>query len=509
VAGPDRATDRMEALFHDVPSIWHGIRTVGHARKPRRDIPDEVKKMIRFFRHYIPTKILILVSLELLIILGSIYVGVSTRFENPALLHSGGMDPLLPRAVIFAIVMLVIMAALGLYDWDSHDDVRGTVLRVGASFLIGMFIMGQVFYLAPDLYLGRGVFGVAVLFAASGVLAMRLLLLKTAHIEALKRRVLVLGTGSRAARVESLLKRGNAGSTLHVVGYVPMGGVHHYVDHSRILGEASALTELVRKFNVDEIVLAVRERRGGAMPIAELLECKFQGVRVMELSTFFERENGQLQLESINASWMILSEGFHQGLMRDTVKRVFDVVVSTLMLVAALPIMAVTALAIRLESSGGALYRQERVGLGGVPFTILKFRSMRSDAEKDGKPQWASKDDDRITRVGSFIRKTRIDELPQLFNVFKGDMSFVGPRPERPYFVDDLARQIPYYNVRHTVKPGITGWAQVRYSYGASVEDALEKLQFDLYYVKNHSLFLDLMIIFQTAQVVIWGKGAR
>lgn len=465
--------------------------------------------MIRFFRHYIPTKILILVSMELLIILSSIYVGVSARFADPMAFQQGGIEPILPKAVLFAIVMLIIMAALGLYDWDNHDDIRGTILRVGASFLFGMFVMGQIFYLVPDFYLGRGAFGLAVMFAATGVLTMRLVLLKTAHIEALKRRVLVLGTGSRAARIESLLKQGSVGSTLHVVGYVPMGGVHHYVDHSRILDEATPVTDLVRKFNVDEIVLAVRERRGGSMPIAELLECKFQGVRVMELSTFFERENGQLQLESINASWMILSEGFHQGLMRDTVKRVFDVVVSSTMLVAAFPVMALTALAIRLESAGGALYRQERVGLGGVPFTILKFRSMRSDAEKDGKPQWASQDDDRITRIGRFIRKTRIDELPQLFNVFKGDMSFVGPRPERPYFVDDLARQIPYYNVRHTVKPGITGWAQVRYSYGASVEDALEKLQFDLYYVKNHSLFLDLMILFQTAQVVIWGKGAR
>jgi len=216
-----------------------------------------------------------------------------------------------------------------------------------------------------------------------------------------------------------------------------------------------------------------------------------------------------LQLDSMNASWMILAEGFHQGIVRDTVKRLFDLLVSAAMLVVCLPIMALTALLIKLESPGPVLYRQERVGQGCRTFTILKFRSMCVDAEKDGKPRWAGQNDSRVTLTGRFIRRTRIDELPQVFNVFFGDMSFVGPRPERPYFVQDLTQKIPYYGVRHTVKPGITGWAQVRYAYGATDEDAMNKLQYDLYYVKNHSLFLDLMILFQTAQVVLWGKGVR
>jgi len=243
------------------------------------------------------------------------------------------------------------------------------------------------------------------------------------------------------------------------------------------------------------------------LPVSELLECKLRGINVIELSSFFERENGQLQLESLNASWIILSEGFKQGLARDTIKRIFDLVVSLVIMLISLPAMALTALAIYLESGGPILYRQERVGQHGKPFTIMKFRSMRSDAEQDGKPRWANKDDVRITRTGRFIRRVRLDELPQLFNVFMGHMSFVGPRPERPYFVDELTRQIPYYNSRHTVKPGITGWAQVCYAYGASVEDAVEKLQYDLYYVKNHTLFLDMMVLFQTVQVVLWGKG--
>jgi sugar transferase (PEP-CTERM system associated) len=326
---------------------------------------------------------------------------------------------------------------------------------------------------------------------------------------ALKTRVLVLGSGSRAAKIDEILTKQGAASGIQVVGYLPLAGTHHFIAHDQILDTSEPLAVLAERLQVDEIILAVRDRRGGALPVADLLDCKLNGVRVLELSSFFERENGHLQLDSLNASWMILGDGFQQGMLRDTIKRMFDVVMSLVLLSISLPVMVLTAVAIRLESPGPVFYRQERVGQHGCPFTIFKFRSMRMDAEPDGKPRWAKADDDRTTRVGRIIRKTRIDELPQTFNVFMGDMSFVGPRPERPYFVAELNQQIPYYAVRHIIKPGITGWAQVRYSYGASVDDALEKLQYDLYYVKNHSLFLDLMILFQTVQVVLWGKGAR
>jgi sugar transferase (PEP-CTERM system associated) len=257
------------------------------------------------------------------------------------------------------------------------------------------------------------------------------------------------------------------------------------------------------------IIVAVRERRGGGLPINELLECKLRGLEILDLPTFFEQQTGILPLESINASWMIFSEGFSQGSARDAVKRVFDLLVSGSFLLLLSPLMILIAILIKLESRGPVFYTQERVGQFGVPFTIYKFRSMRTDAEKDGTPVWARKNDDRTTRIGRFIRRTRIDELPQTLNVFLGHMSFVGPRPERPYFVNELAEQIPYYHARHSVKPGITGWAQVKFPYGASVEDAMHKLQYDLYYVKNHSLFLDLMILLQTAQVVVLGKGVR
>jgi sugar transferase (PEP-CTERM system associated) len=325
----------------------------------------------------------------------------------------------------------------------------------------------------------------------------------------LKHRILVLGTGTRAAKISALLRDAESRRRLHVVGFLPLQGTHHFVDHSAILPDQGSLADIVEKYQIDEIVIAIRERRGGGLPVNELLDCKLNGIHVSEISTFFERERGQVQLESLNTSWMVLSEGFRLGLLRDIVKRMFDLSVSLLILLLSLPVMLVTAVLIVLESGFPLLYRQERVGQGGRVFTIFKFRSMAQNAEKDGTPQWAQAGDARVTAVGRVIRKLRIDELPQIINVFKGDMSFVGPRPERPFFVNQLIEQVPYYASRHSIKPGITGWAQVRYPYGASLEDAIEKLQYDLYYVKNHTFFLDLLILFQTALVVLFGKGAR
>ncbi|MHB1353358.1 MAG: TIGR03013 family XrtA/PEP-CTERM system glycosyltransferase [Thiobacillus sp.] len=464
--------------------------------------------MIRFFRHYVPLNLLLLIALEALILGGAIYAGVSARF-----LEADGvpedLQPLLPKALTFAGVMLALMTASGLYDLEWQGGVRTLLHRLGLSFGLGLVTMSLLFYFVPVLLVGRGAFLLSFGIALLGILLSRVLFLRWARVGALKTRTLVIGTGSRAAHIEALLARRGHASNVHVVGYLPVGGSHHFVDHARILDSDESLPLLARRLHISEIVLAVRDRRGGGMPVQDLLACKLLGIRVLELSSFFERENGHLQLDSLNASWMILSEGFHQGMLRDTAKRMFDLLVSGAMLAVCLPIMALTALFIKLESPGPVLYRQERVGQGGRNFTILKFRSMCVDAEKDGQPRWAGQNDDRVTYTGRFIRRTRIDELPQIFNVFFGEMSFVGPRPERPYFVQDLTQKIQYYGVRHIVKPGITGWAQVRYPYGASDEDAMHKLQYDLYYVKNHSLFLDLMILSQTAQVVLWGKGVR
>ena len=259
----------------------------------------------------------------------------------------------------------------------------------------------------------------------------------------------------------------------------------------------------------DEIVVAITERRGGAMPMRELLDCKLQGIRVLDLASHFEQTLGQIRLDSLYAGWLIFGDGFSQSNWRTIVKRLFDIVCASILIILALPVMAVAAVAIIAENGFPILYRQERVGLNGRLFNVIKFRSMRRDAEKDGKPIWAKAGDDRVTKVGKIIRKLRIDELPQLFSVLAGDMSLVGPRPERPFFVDQLTKEIPFYAVRHSVKPGVTGWAQVRYHYGATVEDSAEKLQYDLYYVKNHSLFLDVLVLIDTIGVVLTGKGAH
>jgi sugar transferase (PEP-CTERM system associated) len=269
-----------------------------------------------------------------------------------------------------------------------------------------------------------------------------------------------------------------------------------------------SLPELAREQGVEEIVIAIDERRGG-MPVNALLACKLAGITVTDYSTFWERESGKVDLDALHPSWLIFSDGFVGGRLQANFKRMFDIGASILLLLFTLPLILMTMVAIRLESRGPVFYRQERVGMNGAPFMLLKFRSMRTDAEEDGQPKWAAVNDSRITWVGSFIRKTRIDEIPQIMNVLKGEMSFIGPRPERPFFVEELRQVIPYYFERHRVKPGISGWAQLNYPYGASVEDAKEKFQFDLYYIKNYSLFLDLIVLIQTARVILWPKGVR
>jgi sugar transferase (PEP-CTERM system associated) len=261
---------------------------------------------------------------------------------------------------------------------------------------------------------------------------------------------------------------------------------------------------------VDEIVVAMDDRRR-QFPMDQLLECRLEGVEIIELVTFLERETGKVRLDVLNPSWMIFSEGFRQGRVHGSLERAFDIAASLVLLAVALPLMIITALAIKLTEGPRAsiLYRQVRVGQYGRPFKLLKFRSMREDAERDGKAQWAQKNDSRVTKIGSFIRLTRIDELPQIINVLRGEMSFVGPRPERPEFVNQLNEKIPYYRERHSIKPGITGWAQLCYPYGSSEQDATEKLQYDLFYVKNHSLLFYLAILVQTVEVIVWRKGAR
>lgn len=465
--------------------------------------------MVRVFKHYVPMQLVLLALIEGLIFAGALYLGVVLRFATDDPMDLVLVGPIYPRALAYAAIMLAAFTSFGLYTREAPAGYVGLYVRFMGGFLSGLVVMAMFFYVFPDMFLGRGAFGLSYFFSVVGVAGARLVFFRFVDTNILKRRIMVLGAGTRAAGIGKLLKNPNMGHRLHLVGYLPANRGEHSVDKSQMLMDEGPLLAVAKKHAVDEIIVGVRDRRNGALPMQELLECKLEGVEVTDLSTFFERETGRVQLDSLNISWMIFSDGFRRSSYRDTVKRIFDVTVATTLLVLMLPIMIVTAVAILLETGLPIFYRQERVGECGHAFMVLKFRSMRTDAERDGVPKWAQKSDNRVTPVGKFIRTVRIDELPQFLNVLKGDMSFVGPRPERSYFVRQLSKDIPYYPSRHTVKPGITGWAQVRYPYGSSVEDAIEKLQYDLYYAKNHTLFLDLVILFQTIQVVLFGKGAR
>ena len=447
---------------------------------------------------------------EAAVLFGSMYVGTAARFiwEDPGDIETLG--PIFPRALVLTLVMLTIMTAFGLYQRDARQEGQwGYVVRFIAGFAAGLVAMLLIFYIFPNLLLGRGAFALVFGLAFVGAALNRLAFVRFFKTNAMRRRVLLLGAGSRSAKIEGLERDEQGHRKFNLVGCLPLGNSECCLDRTRILNDKGSILSVAKKHRVDEIVVGVRERRGGGLPADQLLECKLAGIDVVDLPSFFERETGQIQVESLNPSWMIFSDGFQRGSVKDMSKRLFDITASGLLLLLTLPVMLITALLIWMESGIPVLYRQERVGEYGRIFQVLKFRSMRLDAERDGMPQWAKKHDDRVTRVGRFIRLLRIDELPQASNVFKGDMSFVRSGPERPYFVEELTKKISYYPSRHTVRPGITGWAQIRYPYGATVEDALQKLQYDLYYVKNHTLFLDLIILLQTMQVILFGKGAR
>jgi sugar transferase (PEP-CTERM system associated) len=356
----------------------------------------------------------------------------------------------------------------------------------------------------PDTYLPGMLLG---LFSVTGS---RFLVLPMINVGALKRRVLVVGVGDLARRIENLVSS-HANRGFLVVEFVRFGNEAPRISakflDERKLSHDNSIAHLADEKFVDEIVVASRDRRG--LPIDDLLDCKLKGVNITEYLTFWERETGQIDLEALQPSWLFFSDGFRMDWFPNLLKRLFDIVVSLIFVILTAPVIAVAAAAIRMEGPGPIFYIQERVGLHGKRFPLMKFRSMSVNAETDGVPRWAASNDQRITRIGALIRKTRIDEIPQILNVLRGDMSFIGPRPERPFFVETLIREIPYYSERHRVKPGISGWAQINYPYGASVEDAREKLTYDLYYVKNRSLFLDFVILLQTARVVLWPEGVR
>ncbi len=447
--------------------------------------------------------------IELALVMLSVMVAAWLRFHGNAHDQLMFLEQAPPRALLIAFCITGAMAAFGLYH--VHVRYRRTefLLRLSMSFLFGGVAMVVVFYALPQAYIGRGVLALSLAISLLAILALRVVSMHVIRVESLKQRVLVYGAGQNADLVNTRLRRQADRQSFNVLGFVPVPGQTVRVDEALLMhAPQDGLCALAERMNVDEIVIAPDERRGG-MPMDDMLHCVQRGMVVTDLSTFFEREAGMVQLSIVDPSWLVFSGGFDASLPRRLSKRFFDLVAACVLLALSWPLMLLTALAVRLESKGPVLYRQIRVGERGRHFEIVKFRSMRVDAEGDGVARWATKDDDRSTRVGKFIRKTRLDELPQLFSVLGGEMSFVGPRPERPQFVDLLSNEIRYYGVRHSVKPGLTGWAQLRYPYGASVRDADEKLKFDLFYVKNHGLVFDMMILLQTVEVVMFGRGAR
>lgn len=464
---------------------------------------------LRVFNHYVRIQFVILGIIESLTVFISIlaakYIYFYDQYEFIDVVRWDWH-----RASAFTIIIILGFIAAGLYQARLREGGLGFVLRLTAAYLLGIVGISVVFYLIPQLFLGRGIIAITIAISFILIILFRYIIYYF-DPDIFKKRILVIGAGKRANTLTELRRKSDQFG-FNIIGFTHFRGEEDMVSEDKVINLTMPLVDFVDKNDVDEIVLAIGDRRKG-IPMHELLECKMGGVDIIDVITFFERETGKIRLDQLHPSWLLFADGFNQSMFRDFAKRAFDILASAFLLLITWPLMLLAALMIWLESGGGwkvpILFRQVRVGKAGKPFQVLKFRSMVVDAEKSGKAQWATKNDTRITKVGSFIRKVRIDELPQIYNVLRGDMSFVGPRPERPEFVVMLSEKIPYYSERHHVKPGITGWAQLLYPYGSSEKDAMEKLQFDLYYVKNHSIFLDFLILLQTAEVVLFGRGAR
>jgi len=460
--------------------------------------------MVRLFKHYIPHAVLLLGLFDLVLLAGAAELGWRVRAGQLGL-DIGTFNRHWQLAG-FAGVMLTAMISVGVYGADALRSLRYAGARLLVALSLGTIAISFIDWSLRGGHYWRSTLAYAMAASVAFLVANRLIVGGILGAHAFRRRVLVLGAGHRADRLRQLGEKPEVGFV--IVGYVGMSDAKPVIDEAINRSAIHNLKRFVENLGVSEVVLALEERRN-SLPLSDLLRIKTAGVHVNDFSSFIERETGRVDLDTVNPSWLIFSDGFSSGRAVSSVaKRLFDVAASSLLLLFTLPLIAIFAVLVKLDSRGPAFFRQQRMGLYGQPFQLIKLRSMHVDAEADGA-QWASRDDPRVTRVGRFIRKVRIDELPQAWSVLKGQMSFVGPRPERPEFVADLEDKLPYYAERHMVKPGITGWAQVNYPYGASIEDSRHKLEYDLYYAKNYTPFLDLLIILQTLRVVLWREGAR
>lgn len=461
--------------------------------------------MVRLFKHYVPHAVLLLGLIDCVLLLLTGELAWTLRSAQIGI-EPGSFGQRFWALVGFTVVVLTAMIAVGVYGSEALRSLRFAGARLLVAVSLAIIALAFLDFLVPGHTFWRSILLYAMGLSIVLLMLNRLLVGNLLGVSAFRRRVLVLGAGRRALRLKTLGQREESGFA--VAAFVDMNEGVPEVEGAVARCSIEDLSRFVSQLRASEVVLALEERRN-ALPLKDLLRVKTAGVHVNDFSSFMERETGRVDLDTLNPSWLIFSDGFSSGrALSSAAKRVFDVAASGLLLLLTFPVIALFALLVKIDSPGPAFFRQTRIGLYGEPFTVLKLRSMRLDAEAGGA-KWAEKDDPRITRIGRLIRKVRIDELPQVWTVLRGQMSFVGPRPEVPRFVEDLEQQLPYYAERHMVKPGITGWAQINYPYGASIEDARCKLEYDLYYAKNYTPFLDLLILLQTLRVVIWPEGAR
>jgi sugar transferase (PEP-CTERM system associated) len=457
---------------------------------------------MQLFNRYVSPRGLTVFGCEILLIFGSVAIAARAHGAGADVVHD-----------VWKIALITGLCQLCFYYNDLYDltivhSSRELLIRLLQAAGAATILVALLYLLIPSIALGNRIFVSSLVIFLIAIIAWRLLFNRLAYASSLEERVLIVGTGATARMVARQIQAQHDFG-YRVIGYIddaPTRG--HGVLNPATLGSAEDIPRIVEHYAVDRIVVGLSDRRG-RLPISELLQAKLSGVRVEDATTTYERLTGKILIDDLKPSWLIFSDGFVISRWTRYSKRLFDLVFASVGFVLAAPLTLLTALAVYLDSDGPVLYCQERMGEQGRTFTVFKFRSMRMDAEREGTPIWAKEKDDRITRVGRIIRKTRLDELPQLWNVLRGDMSFVGPRPERPFFVEQLAKEIPFYQQRHAVKPGVTGWAQIKYEYGSSIEDAMEKLRYDLYYIKHLSIALDLSIVFDTVKVVMFGKGAK
>ena len=467
------------------------------------------KGKFRLFGHYVHGQFLFLALVEMLVLACTNYL-VYTALIPAQLAYGYSWQS---AAIVGSSVSLTIimgMAFAGLYDTRQRETFSGLSLRIGLVFLVAYGIVAALSAYSDLMPVNKSYGVIVLLCSLSGVVVTRILFYKYLDGKILRRKIMVLGVGEKAGYIDRIRRKSDKRG-FELAGFVASNGCQKIsVDSQKVLHIGDSICSYAFDNGIDEIVVALDETQESVSE-EELLECRMHGIQVVDIADFFERERTILHLDLIQPDWLIFGDGFNRGYGASIVKRCLDVIVSVLLLLLTSPIILLTTLAILLEGrgKGSILYKQERVGRGGKRFFVYKFRSMITNAEDDGVPRWAQKSDARITKVGEFIRNYRIDELPQLWNVLKGDMSLVGPRPERPQFVKQLSKINSFYNSRHNVDPGITGWAQLCYPYGSSEQDSIQKLQYDLYYVKNRGLFLDLYILAQTVETVLFKKGAR